>query len=512
MATFYRLEVVALLLTLASGARKRSAAVPESAVDLATAAPSMDSEKTIRSYCSDGSGLSSWQAYVCSAIGNNAVDPTCWPQRRYSRCRAGAAHGVVAFFHGYTACPDAYNEMAEVLQDACLHVYSFLSPGHGHPLVLGAAGGPGVYGRFNLTGLPTTRQPYIDFAEHAAAIISEEITTIRFTARPVVASIGLSLGAPIATVAAVHTSVFTHMVLMSPFFGVTSSGVDDVLAPISQCLKSQPKETQILSCLCAALDAFDGLEALDGTARQQLCGYVQWYSETSLPDVEWTVQTAQVALRAALEWAAENYDKVPKPFRPLFDIVIGWGAKCNDDIDSFGRGGFCDFQVQHLLAAHSLGQYAVRETYSPRRALQVFISAVERDGRTRNGLAFEALRALQSRGSTVGSCVWLQERDCPSDSPGNICGVPHSSASTSDNLGAEPFNLYWGSTLRFGVADVLARGQLPPPRKWNVAKWDGSRNMCILQDVDDPDLSLVAEIPTWTCTPSASRTKCGSVQ
>ena len=36
---------------------------------------------------------------------------------------------------GYSACPDAYNEMASVLQDACLDIYSFLLPGHGHNLI-----------------------------------------------------------------------------------------------------------------------------------------------------------------------------------------------------------------------------------------------------------------------------------------------------------------------------------------------------------------------------------------
>jgi len=509
MATYYRLQSVALLMTVASGVRKVTP-VAVSGVDLAAASTFMDSEQTIRSYCR-WPWLTSWQAYVCSVI--DETDPKCWPQRRYSRCSGGATHGVVAFFHGYTACPDAYNDMADVLQDACLQVYSFLSPGHGHPLVADGASGREVFGRFNLTGLPKRRQPYVDFANHAAAIISEEMATIRFTkAKPVVGSIGLSLGAPIATVAAVETSVFSHLVLMSPFFGISQNGVDSALAPLVQCLQSQPKDTHFASCLCAVLDAFDGFKGLDGLAKRVLCSFVQSYAETSLPDVEGNVQNVQVALRAALEWAAENFPELPSSVQSMVQKMIGWGDKCHNDIDIFGRGGFCDYQVQHLLAAHSLGQYAVRATYSPRQALQVFVSAVERDGRTRNGLAFEALRALQNAGSTVGSCVWRVAQGCPSDSPGNTCGVPHSSASPADNLGAEPFYLYWASTLQFGIADVLAHGQLPLPSNWNTAWWDGSRDMCVSQDVNDPDLSLIAEVPTWTCNPSTSHADCTSVR
>merc|ERR1719343_109761 len=156
---------------------------------------------------------------------------------------------------------------------------------------------------------------------------------------------------------------------------------------MTQCLGAQ--KARPLSCLCAAFDSFDFLATLDSHAREAICSFVQWYAETSVDDVEWTVQTMQVALRSALEWAAENAAAMPDIFTGLFEKQVGWGDKCHDDIDSFGRGGFCDFQVQHLLAAHSIGQYAVRSTYNPRRSLQAFASVVENDGRTRNGLAFE---------------------------------------------------------------------------------------------------------------------------
>ena len=120
----------------------------------------MDTAAQIIDSCKNNP-TSKWERYVCATIGAADTWGKCWPQRRHSRCNSTV--GVVALFHGYSACPDAYNELASTFQDQCLQVYSFLSPGHGHPLLDNSTGqllvpssNPNYVDRFNLTGLPTS--------------------------------------------------------------------------------------------------------------------------------------------------------------------------------------------------------------------------------------------------------------------------------------------------------------------------------------------------------------------
>ena len=100
------------------------------------------------------------------------------------------------------------------------------------------------------------------------------------------------------------------------------------------------------------------------------------------------------------------------------------------------------------------------------------MAPTQKDGPTRNGIVFEVLNALESAGSHVGVCMWLRALGCQGEP--NSCVVPHSSASTADNLGAVPYFLYWNQTQRLGLASFLRPGIVPPPNNWNATLWDGT--------------------------------------
>jgi hypothetical protein len=209
----------------------------------------------------------------------------------------------------------------------------------------------------------------------------------------------------------------------------------------------------------------------------------------------WDFDSLQLVLRSALEWVVESADELPPNVKELLDMPIGWGAGCETAVARYGRGGFCQFTVRHLLAAHSLGQYVVRASSNAPRAMQVFMAPTQHDGPTRNGIAFEVLHALKSTGSSVSACMWQAARGCDiATEDGNMCVVPHSSASTSDNLGLAPHFLYWNHTQRQGLASFLTGGKVTAPPEWNARKWDGSRNMCVALDAASPPSSLVTDL------------------
>ena len=81
--------------------------------------------------------------------------------------------------HRYAACPDQYNSLAPQLQDACWHVYQITTIGHGYDYCDDNVTDSGcTAARYNMTQLPVTRQPYIDFVERMIAVTSDEVGII----------------------------------------------------------------------------------------------------------------------------------------------------------------------------------------------------------------------------------------------------------------------------------------------------------------------------------------------
>ena len=75
--------------------------------------------------------------------------------------------------------------------------------------------------------------------------------------------------------------------------------------------------------------------------------------------------------------------------------------------------------------------------------------------------------------------------------------MPHSSLSHPDNLGINPYEMWWEDTYHEGIIAFLNNGVSAsfPDNFVHDTKWDLSRNQCIYFDIVDPPSILVAEIP-----------------
>jgi hypothetical protein len=302
-----------------------------------------------------------------------------------------------------------------------------------------------------------------------------------------------------ATAAALQSDgLYSHLLLMSPFFGVSSDALDQPVTDVDKCLQTRG----LSKCL---FDVVASFTSMPGTTQnitnskqiQSICDLVEWYIGP-LDKVDVTFQTVQLLVRNAFEWATENWDAVPAVFQKALETPIGWGDECQAAVDHQNRGGFCNFRIRQLLAAHSIGQYAARLSATSSHKMSVFMAPVERDGRTRNGLVFQVLQALNRTGSPASACMWFTELGCTG--AGNTCGVPHSQAAPADNLGLIPYTTYWNMTLYGGVTAFLASDDdaayaADAPPNWNEPTWDLSRNQCVQLDVNEPPPSLVAPIP-----------------
>ena len=65
-----------------------------------------------RSCSSDRFNLSLLEQYQCEYIRNRLEWQRCWPQRRMSNCHPGSLKGVIFLYHGYSAGPAQYNDLA----------------------------------------------------------------------------------------------------------------------------------------------------------------------------------------------------------------------------------------------------------------------------------------------------------------------------------------------------------------------------------------------------------------
>ena len=190
----------------------------------------------------------------------------------------------------------------------------------------------------------------------------------------------------------------------------------------------------------------------------------------------------------------------------LLDTTIGWGDKCVSDQQNYGRGGFCNFAVRNLLAAHSLGSYVLgnvgNSINNPTTVIDTQFIMVERDGSTRNGLVAQYAQLMYSNDAEIVSdssygCVWPISAECQSDDDreiDNTCGVPHSSMAIADNIGSDPYYLWWNITYLNGIIAWATDGDFPD--KFNDdSEWDGGKTQCLLVDMYDPPDYLFADVP-----------------
>jgi alpha-beta hydrolase superfamily lysophospholipase len=153
-------------------------------------------------------GVAAWNAYVARVTSGAPIQADCRPIRALPS-RGTTSRGLVVFFHGFTACPNQFAELAVDLARGGFEVLVPLMPGHGREARI-----EGDKRIDDVSDLPTiaTRTRYATFAAEFNAIARE--------ARGVRIVSGLSVGGMVATSALVQGGdVWTRGLLFAPFFG-----------------------------------------------------------------------------------------------------------------------------------------------------------------------------------------------------------------------------------------------------------------------------------------------------
>jgi hypothetical protein len=399
---------------------------------------------------------------------------------------------LVVTFHGYTACPQAYNGAAAELQAACFDVLSPLSPGHGRIQCTVEDGYNCVNGS-DISALPTSKDGYLVYVEsiNAAAeqFLDGRLEAVEKTREDVtVGAMGLSLGSPLSAHAVASSSMYTNLLVLSPFFGVTVPDLDFLIA--DTCIHLGGRD--LVFCLIETLE-------LQGAEAYLLRALLNSPDFQPFIDALEAAGTFYLEMMAFIQILFEQISNNPQLsiFDGLRDAVIGWGEKCLDDRENYGRGGICNFRGEHILAAHALARHTSAEftrislsrsaAGNSLTGLRMQTAAVQRDGSSRNGLAWILAQAVDRAGES-SACVYMLGCE---DRATNNCGVPHSALAVEDNIGTEPGNLWWAEGMIGNITQFFVSDEAFGDNTWDRSE----RNVCFQQPIRHASPTLVSSWP-----------------
>lgn len=183
---------------------------------------------TIKSVSSDLAPytLKVWEDHLTQVKASGAIQKGCEP---FYKLAEGKAIGSVVLFHGYTACPQQYEDLSRLLSQKGYNVFVPLLPGHGKQQIE-------VDGKItdDFSQLPEMDSTFIydNFAKNMGDILRDE------TGTRVVS--GLSLGGVIATkVMLHHQDIYDRALLMAPFFNAAAP--INVLLPVAGAIMPNKK-------------------------------------------------------------------------------------------------------------------------------------------------------------------------------------------------------------------------------------------------------------------------------
>lgn len=394
-----------------------------------------------------------WDAYLTEVTGTN-IQPACMPEKLVP---SGQPKGIIALFHGYTACPDSYSTLAPVLQEDYV-VLNFLTVGHGR--LRGDCGsGTDCVSNTPLELLPTSFELYLKFIQKANLIVEETMKEFNLSSEDdVVGALGLSLGGPLSiTAAAEGSDLYNRLFTVDAFLGISVPPLDSAAATCVGDVRSCAEKfvQSVLDGLPETSVAEKGSDEAPASKDvvSKIGEALDWFfQETYGTDVVFGgYSQLQSNLRFMLALIAQNDKIIPQPIKEMLLKQVDWGKGCDDATELKARGGYCTMRVKHLLGAHSLATYALSRI-SDVGAEKIQMINVERDGFTRNGIMFGVLKFLESN-SNVGMCMFQLEANCDVSTGTNDCGVPHSCMSAADNELISPFELYWTENLNAGISN-----------------------------------------------------------
>ncbi|KAJ3312983.1 hypothetical protein HDV04_002465 [Boothiomyces sp. JEL0838] len=403
-----------------------------------------------------------WEQHMCQVATNpTKYQALCTPKRQfpgsatsYDSLPAGSVNGVVVMYHGFTACPDAFNEMAATLNQAGYITVIPLLPGQGVKLGFGCdVAGTCVPSGVNPSFLPQGKQGYYDFVSHVNDIVNQELSFIPAAAKAdnfQVTSLGLSLGGALTLAAAQQpNSPIQKIMNVNPYM---VSAVPNLDFMIENCL------TQSDPAGCITSNFFKP-QVANITSLPHVFGFALPFINAAATQSE---NLAAKLLQATVgKELAFRYDSFMSEFLKAatfigntpavlgtapFKTPYGWGQGCINEAPT--RGGYCEFHISDLFVLQAFTSSVMGGLDKIPNTIQYADIHSDMDGPSRDSVSFTIVSKLQSQGIQASRCHFpLQCSLSKMEFSDNLCGAPHSCFSHAEAAHNAPFTLYWEPSL-----------------------------------------------------------------
>ncbi|GMI05777.1 hypothetical protein TrLO_g343 [Triparma laevis f. longispina] len=380
-----------------------------------------------------------WKSLVCRETADN-VDSDCLSTRWLP---SSATTGLVVLMHGYTACPESFNDLATRLQSEGYAVFNVRTVGHGIEYEHCPTEEDCV-NKDNVASLPVHADEYLAWVDEVNKAVRTEATALGVLDK--VSVVGLSLGSALGTAAMIRDQdLYQRAVVYPPFYGVS---VPDVDRSVQDCSGTKDE------CIENFINSLVGSVGDEGTGGTSSTNDLATFFASVLNDFI-TGDTLE-----------GGYASIQSTLRP-------WAGETSARPTGLSKTGICNFRIKNLLAVHAIGEYALAGASSGKILSEVQFVLVERDGYTRNGMVAQAakgvnfmINGLQEKSHM---CIYRVKDNCDVATNGNECSP----------LGMED------QTVRFITTGT--------PFGDGTYSWDGTMDNCQVQNLNALPSNLFAQ-------------------
>lgn len=394
----------------------------------------------------------------------------CLPKRLYptSANLSGGrmlVKGVITMYHGFTACPDAFKEIADLMVSQGYIVIVPLLPGQGINLGYNCQSSPGqcVAQGTNPSEIPVSRDGYFTWSQTIIDITKQEASRVPAALKSddfKVMALGLSVGAALALYSVeVKDSPFNRVLTVNPYLSTGTASLD--FSVYNCTISSDPDSCISFKILNQVYDhQKDGVTTENSTSTGSISlhtlleasktvtkGLNVWLVKNSAGRI--LTESYDRFLTSTWELLAAVGDAPVIMDDKVFDTEMGWGESCFSNTD---RGGICAFRIRNIISLHAFVEYVVGNIDSVPETVEYANINSDMDGASRDSVSLAVLESLRKRGLKTSRCRFKtlcnpQEIIQSQFKGDNFCGVPHSCFSRAEALFNEPHNNYWQESL-----------------------------------------------------------------
>ena len=169
-----------------------------------------------------------WEQEACRIANDPKYQPKCMPRKQIPK---GPIKGIIIGYHGYTACPDAFDGVMEMLNQQGFMTVVPLLPGQGVKLGYGCEKkGTCVAYENNPSFLPVQKEGYMDWVDWTLKMVKEEDALLPSDQKAsdyYIGALGLSAGGPLTLYASSRPDTPLKRVLVAnPFYSLSETGTD----------------------------------------------------------------------------------------------------------------------------------------------------------------------------------------------------------------------------------------------------------------------------------------------